>query len=41
VHPPDLLHEHQILPGARRGLGRIGALRDVCAFRSIVITDSV
>src|SRR3712207_8268359 len=28
VRPSDPLHEHQVLPDASRGLGRIGALRD-------------
>jgi hypothetical protein len=29
MHPPDLLHAHEILPGARRGPRRIGTLRDM------------
>ena len=29
VYPPDLRHEHQLLPGPRRGLGRISPLRDM------------
>src|SRR5215207_8075821 len=28
VHPLDLLHEHLVLPSPRRGLGRIGTLRE-------------
>jgi len=28
AHPPDLLHEHQVMLGAGRGLGGISALRE-------------
>ena len=29
MHPSDLLHEHLVLPGAGRGPGWIGTLRDM------------
>jgi len=29
MHPPDLLHEQQVLPSARRGARRISTLRDM------------